>query len=151
MNRNDLVAQIHATIADFDFDVEAIADEIIQTYGLVDIDTIDTDKYWALVERHDTTAEAPTYDAEYGYTASVGTASDVVAGDFTDVAVGENDADGNMTSTLVLDPVETTALTDDDMEDIEAAADTTLEAHGWTRVGAWQIADNALYATVERA
>lgn len=85
------------------------------------------------------------------YIAAVGTASDVVAGDYTDVAVGTADENGNMTSTLVLDPVETTARTDADMEEIQDAADATLEAHGWTRVGAWDIADNALYATVERA
>ncbi|MFY7066014.1 hypothetical protein ACOQFV_09145 [Nocardiopsis changdeensis] len=84
------------------------------------------------------------------YIAAVGTASDVVAGDYTDVAVGTADENGNMTDTLVLDPVETTARTDADMEDIQDAADATLEAHGWTRVGAWDIADNALYATVAR-
>lgn len=36
-------------------DVDAIVTEIVQTYGLVDIDTIDTDAFWAIVARHDTT------------------------------------------------------------------------------------------------
>lgn len=36
-------------------DVTGIVGEIIQRYGLVDIDTIDHDEYWALVQRHDAT------------------------------------------------------------------------------------------------
>lgn len=36
-----------------DYLVEEIVREIIGTYGLVDIDTIDPDEYWAIVDRHD--------------------------------------------------------------------------------------------------
>lgn len=36
-----------------DFDVAAIVREIIAMYGLVDIDEIPTDRYWAIVERHE--------------------------------------------------------------------------------------------------
>ncbi|QVJ03084.1 hypothetical protein KGD82_13700 [Nocardiopsis eucommiae] len=123
---------------DQDWDGELDIAEIIQGIDLGEI-----------VDQHDPDTE--NYGHEHGYTAAVGTASDVVAGDYTDVSVGENDTDGNMTDTLALDPVETDATTDADMEDIEAAADKALEAAGWTRTGPWDVADNALYAPVERA
>jgi len=35
-----------------DFDTDAIVEEIRKAYGLIDIDDIDSDTYWALVERH---------------------------------------------------------------------------------------------------
>jgi hypothetical protein len=38
-------------------DVEAITQEIMATYGRVDIDTIDTDEFWALVRKHDATQQ----------------------------------------------------------------------------------------------
>ncbi|MGI5122799.1 hypothetical protein ACQEU5_25110 [Marinactinospora thermotolerans] len=55
MNRNDLTAQIASTLGSYeaDYDVEGIADEIMDAYGLVHVDAIDTDAYWAIVERHD--------------------------------------------------------------------------------------------------
>jgi hypothetical protein len=37
------------------FDVEAITDEIRSTYGLVDIDAIPAEEYWAIVAKHDRT------------------------------------------------------------------------------------------------
>jgi hypothetical protein len=37
-----------------DFDVAAITDEIHDTFGLVDPETIDHDTYWAIIARHDT-------------------------------------------------------------------------------------------------
>jgi hypothetical protein len=36
-------------------DADAITREIIDTYGLVDIDTIDFDTFWDIVSRHDAT------------------------------------------------------------------------------------------------
>ncbi|GAB3214300.1 hypothetical protein GCM10027294_53580 [Marinactinospora endophytica] len=55
MNRNDLTAQIASTLGDYEagYDVDAIADEILEAYGLVHVDAVDTDAYWAIVERHD--------------------------------------------------------------------------------------------------
>ncbi len=35
-----------------DFDVAGIVAEIQQTYGLVDIDAIDTSHFWTIVENH---------------------------------------------------------------------------------------------------
>ncbi len=44
-------------------DIPGIVDEVVATYGLVDIDTIDHDAFWAIVARHDTTqAAAPSVD-----------------------------------------------------------------------------------------
>ncbi len=40
-----------------DFDVDGIVAEIQQTYGLVDIDTIPSAEFWAIVERHDQGAD----------------------------------------------------------------------------------------------
>lgn len=38
-------------------DVDAITDEIIGTYGLVDIEEIDNDAFWGLVRKHDATQQ----------------------------------------------------------------------------------------------
>lgn len=35
-------------------DIDGIVGEIITTHGLVDIDTIDHDTFWAIVAAHDT-------------------------------------------------------------------------------------------------
>lgn len=40
-------------------DQDAIVRDIIAGHGLVDIDTIDPDSFWALVARHDTTQRQP--------------------------------------------------------------------------------------------
>lgn len=132
------------------FDIDAIVADIVDTYGHdVDLDTLDSSEYWAIIARHDATEDEHT--AEHGYTAAIGATSDVVAGDHADVTVGENNVDGNMSSTLVMGPVETTAHIDTDMEEMQDAADATLEANGWERTGAWEITDNAMYAPVQRA
>jgi hypothetical protein len=34
------------------YDVDAIVAEIVQTYGRVDVDTIDHDEFWTIVLRH---------------------------------------------------------------------------------------------------
>jgi hypothetical protein len=95
--------------------------------------------------------------------AALGTAADVVAGDHFDVTVANaeihtyrTDDDGNETpeytmgSTVVMGPVDTDVRIDDEDSHlkIEAAADTVLAAHGWTRTGPWESADNAAYAPV---
>jgi prevent-host-death family protein len=98
------------------------------------------------------------------YTAAIGLLSDVVAGDFCDVSVAENDilsyrhdANGDevpvysMGSNVVMDAVELPVRVDadDKGERIEDAADEALRAAGWRRVDGWESADNAAYATVE--
>ena len=100
------------------------------------------------------------------YTAAIGTASDVVAGDFCDVMVAENDIvgyredeDGNeipeyeMGSNVVMPAQETTVRTDeaDPWGRLEAEAVAILAANGWRVVGPWELGDNAAYATVELA
>lgn len=35
---------------------DAVVAEIIDTYGLVDVETIEHDAFWAIVERHDASA-----------------------------------------------------------------------------------------------
>lgn len=56
----DIRAQVEQTLPGEEplragIDVDAIVRDIIQTYGLVDIETIDHDDYWAIVQRHDST------------------------------------------------------------------------------------------------
>lgn len=99
------------------------------------------------------------------YTAAIGTASDVVAGDFCDVSIAENEIityklqeDGTetpvygMSGKVVMDAIETTVRTDEDdkLGRIEADAERILEANGWKVTGPWELADNAAYATVVR-
>jgi antitoxin (DNA-binding transcriptional repressor) of toxin-antitoxin stability system len=110
--------------------------------------------------------EEPT--APTTYTASIGLVSSVVAGDYCDLAVNENqivaareDDYGNEipvtepTGPMVLDTVELgDARTDDPDSEGKAydAADGMLDDHGWRRVGPWNAASgDAAYAPVERA
>lgn len=58
MNRQSLEHAVSLTLADHagDFDITAIADELTETYGpLTSIDDVDSDAYWAIVEKHDAT------------------------------------------------------------------------------------------------
>lgn len=123
MNRTDLHAQVRDSIPhhDDEHDLDAIVDEIITTYGLVHIDTIDDDEYWTIVERN--ALDLTEYDAEHGYVAAIATAHDVAAGDHADVSVTEAaadlnvDEDGNETVTpiagekVVYGPVDTDVRT----------------------------------------
>jgi predicted HAD superfamily Cof-like phosphohydrolase len=36
-------------------DIDAVADEIVSTYGVMDIDNIDSAEFWDVVRRHDST------------------------------------------------------------------------------------------------
>lgn len=51
----DITVKVSASLASYegDFNIPAIVDEIQTTYGLVDIDTIEHDAYWAIVARHE--------------------------------------------------------------------------------------------------
>jgi hypothetical protein len=40
--------------ADGEYDVPAIVEQIIETHGAVDIDTLDGDEFWAIVGSHAT-------------------------------------------------------------------------------------------------
>lgn len=86
------------------------------------------------------------------YTAAIATASDVVAGDFCDVSVIENDVQGNLTNKVILGPQELTVRTDDldKLEKSQAEAKDLLEAAGYKVVGGWEISSNAAYALVLR-
>lgn len=124
--------------------------------------------FYEIAERHDTTNEDEddAYDAEHGYIAAIATADDTVQGEYTDVTVAEaevhtyrTDDDGNelpelvMSMNVVTGPVELDVRVDDKykLARVETSADAKLSELGWTRTGDWKIADNALYATVERA
>jgi hypothetical protein len=99
------------------------------------------------------------------YVAAIGTAPDVVAGEHCDLTVAEQyvfgyriDDDGQerpitgMGDELVLEPVELPVRVDDDDKGQKAIAyaETELAEWGFTRVGPWVVADNAMYADVER-
>jgi len=36
-------------------DIDAVTRDIVSTYGLVDIDSIESEEFWELVRRHDAT------------------------------------------------------------------------------------------------
>lgn len=46
--------KIATDASDGEYDVSAITAEIIERYGAVDVDTIDSDEFWAIVGRHAT-------------------------------------------------------------------------------------------------
>jgi hypothetical protein len=54
----DIREQVGVSLQEFggDFDIDGIVDEIQRTYGRVNIDEIESQAYWALVARHDTSA-----------------------------------------------------------------------------------------------
>jgi hypothetical protein len=100
------------------------------------------------------------------FTAAIATASDCVLGEFCDVSVAKNEIitrkleedDGEtpvygMGGNVVMAAVETTVRTDvdDKLGRIEADAERILADNGWKVTGAWELADNAAYASVERA
>lgn len=99
------------------------------------------------------------------YFAAIGTAPDVVTGDYCDLTVTEaitlgyrEGEDGEEIEELgfggptVLDSTDLPIRTDDTdkLLGIEDAANDLLAAHGWRTVSNWELADNAAYAQVER-
>lgn len=50
----DIREVVEHSLTDFadEHDVDGIVREIIDTYGLVDLETIPHDAYWAIVQRH---------------------------------------------------------------------------------------------------
>jgi hypothetical protein len=135
---------IRATDAsDGDYDVDAITEDITAKYGAVDIDTIDTDDFWAIVAEH----AAETAD-DSTYTAEISISSKVALGDKCAVTVVNNDdVRQGMESTDTALPIDG----DHPREEVYAAAETVLTANGWTITGDWQDSDNSYYVTVKRA
>jgi hypothetical protein len=98
------------------------------------------------------------------YVAAIGTARDVVEGDFCDVSVIESEDtntkitdDGaevpvfELTDRVAMPAQELTIRTDDADRDlkIQPEAERVLSANGWRVVGKWEPSDNACYAGVE--
>lgn len=50
--RDQIVTATDAS--DGEYDVDAIVEDIIEQHGAVDIDTLDTDDFWAIVGKHTT-------------------------------------------------------------------------------------------------
>ncbi|GAX57353.1 hypothetical protein [Streptomyces olivochromogenes] len=50
--RDQIVTATDAS--DGEYDVDAIVEEIVAAHGAVDIDTLDTDEFWAIVGKHAT-------------------------------------------------------------------------------------------------
>jgi hypothetical protein len=85
------------------------------------------------------------------YTASIGTAGDVVSGSYCDVAVNRDLPDGMFGPEQVLHATIHISINDPDvLMKVEQAADDVLREHGWFRTSGWVIADNALYTAVAR-
>lgn len=57
ITRTDITRQVEASIdgsPDVEtIDVDGIVDELVDQFGLIDVETIEHDAYWALVRRHD--------------------------------------------------------------------------------------------------
>lgn len=99
------------------------------------------------------------------YTAIIGTAADVVDDEFCDVSVVENDYEtafdgaGNEVSepvasdrvVMVAQDLDVRTDDPDKLTQCEAMGDEVLLAHGWSRIGPWFTAHNAMYAPVEIA
>ena len=87
-----------------------------------------------------------------GYVAFVGTAPDVVSGDYCDLAVIAYHGDGKYAASAEFTG-ETTIRTDhpDVLGVIEPDAEAVLLANGWRVTSDWAYAGNSLYADVERA
>jgi len=105
-----------------------------------------------------------TYNAKYGYVATIATAPDTVPGDHIDVSVTEAEPDwnidnGNKTytpmlgSTVVWGPVETDVHVEDpdNLAKAEQAAERLLEKDGWETAEPWEVFDNHLQAAVKRS
>lgn len=52
---SDIREKVTASTVGFgdDINVDAVADQIIGTYGLVDVEAIPLAEYWAIVQEHD--------------------------------------------------------------------------------------------------
>lgn len=59
ITRTSMLDQVRETIAgspdSHTIDVDAVVDDIWTDRGLVDVNTIGSDEYWAIVARHDST------------------------------------------------------------------------------------------------
>lgn len=86
------------------------------------------------------------------YTAAAVTDPSCLAGELCDVTVTEDDDEGNLTDKIVFGPAETeVSITHEDVLGvIEDDAERVLGEHGWHVTGPWEVADNCLYAPVER-
>ena len=62
----DIAYQVSTTLAELadEHDIGGIVEEIKRTYGLVDIDDIETDEYWAIVKRHNILALLNKYSGD---------------------------------------------------------------------------------------
>jgi hypothetical protein len=61
MTTEDLKHQVSTTLGDHpeDFEIGAIVQEIVQEFGPIgSIDAVPSERYWAIVERHDVTRDA---------------------------------------------------------------------------------------------
>lgn len=97
MNRQDIAYAVGTTLNGHidDYDIDAIVEDIVDTYGYVNsIDDIDTDEYWALVERHDTSANETEEDATAAITADH--IRDLASARFADTPVLAIDTDGEI-------------------------------------------------------
>jgi hypothetical protein len=111
-------------------------------------------------------AHEPQEPGRTSYVATIGTAPDVVEGDFCDVSVieceevsagyddeGAEILEQRMTNRVAMPAQDTTVRTDDEDSAVKAEddAERVLLANGWRVTGEWEPSDNSSYATVELA
>lgn len=58
MNRRDIAHQVSLTLGDRpgDFDIDSIVDDLNQAGVETSVDDIDSDTYWGIIRKHDTSA-----------------------------------------------------------------------------------------------
>lgn len=143
MNRTAIAHQVSLTLGDHteDYDIDAIVTDLGEAGVKSSVDDVDSDTYWAIVERHDTTAR-PT-----GFTAWLTTQKNMLAtyGPY-EVNVTEDEASGES------QPMGDTALNvpEDDDEAAQRAAENVLSAAGWVTEGDWEQYDHGYTIAVRR-
>ncbi len=135
----DITRQVGESLTDCgdEFDVAGIVRDIIAEHGRVDIDSIDPEAYWAVVERHATSTLEVRVE---GDSAEVGWVIPPVGRSIEDADL---DADGH--------PLETVTLpASEDADEWNRTADAALGRAGWQRVGEFEQHDAVVTARLTR-
>lgn len=135
MNAQDIAHQVSLTLGDhiLDYDIDAIVEEIILNHGHVDIDTIDSDAYWAIVTKHDATqvqlSEGDELTATYTTTDELGIQT------ITVIRNGDDLREITTTDGEIVDQEVTYAGADADesVEEYLRRRDMELTGEGYTR------------------
>jgi hypothetical protein len=158
MNRIDIAHQVSLTLGDHadDYDVEAIIDDLTEAHDgpLNSIDDIDSETYWAIVEKHDTTMatneDGEDENSDLNTVAWLGVQADgLIHGKGPEVMVLDHQEDGSVSEVMPSTPLPVSL--DDDHDTAQDAAETALKAAGWELSGKWDAVDTGYTVKVRRA